>query len=88
MMRGKKRGTTSGCDKIVLNKTYIHTYADEMDSGHTRSISVLTRSQYVLDHHSMWIKNYTALSSRKPKGNIETTIGCVEERRNNTSDSS
>ena len=50
-----------------------------MDSGHTRSISVLTRSQYVLDHHSMWIKNYTALSSRKPTGNVKK-IGCVEEK--------
>ena len=31
----KASGQTSGCDKIVLNKTYIHTYIDEMDSGHT-----------------------------------------------------
>lgn len=35
-------------------------YTDEMDSGHTRSISVSTSSQYVLDYHLMWIKTYTA----------------------------
>lgn len=61
MMKRKKSGQMSGCDKIVLNKTYIHTYTDEMDSGHTRSISVSSNSQYVLDHHSMWIKKYAAL---------------------------
>lgn len=58
MMRGKRADKRVGAIRLFWTR---HIYTDEMDSGHTRSISVSTSSQYVLDHHSMWIKKYTAL---------------------------
>jgi hypothetical protein len=76
MMRGKRAEKRVGAIRLFWTR---HTYTNEMDSGHTRSISFSTSSQYVLDHHSMWIKKYAArfeAQGQRTKHRLFTTERC------------
>ena len=64
MMRGregKEAKKRVGAIRLFWTR---HPSTDEMDSGYTRSISVSTSSQCVLDYHSIWIKTSAALGSQ------------------------